>query len=440
VRRLIFVTALLLSCDDTRHGNPDLSMNNDMACMGQACLRMDCGAGKPRTSVSGRVMAPNGIDPVYQANVYVPYSIPAMTTGVRCELCNDPLGGQPITSTVTAVDGSFTLPDIPVTANVPIVIQKGRFRRVAHVTPTACQDNPLTVDQARLPKNQTEGDLPRMAVGTGNWDQIECVLRSIGIDDAEFTDPSGMGSVHLYRNGSDGTAAGSDTQFAGLLGDLTRLDGYNLVFVNCTSNLWMGLANKTVAALNLYDYVNGGGRLYVTDWAYDYMEQVTQFAPYIFFEGGGDMTSPQPLHAAAIASDVQDFPATVTDPQLAQWLHLVSASGIDNMNRVTITDLLADWALAHSTAGDTGMYASQTWVHGTTNGGDRPLTVTFDYNACGKVLYSSYHTRSPGGANGTTATMPFPMYCKSTAQSMLPQEKILEYLLLELSSCIGPLM
>src|SRR5262249_8920458 len=148
------------ACDNGRTGHLDLSTNPDLGCMGQACLKLDCGSGKPRTSVSGKVMAPNGIDPVAQANVYVPYSIPDFSPQIPCELCNDPPGGEPIVGTTTAVDGSFMLSDIPVASMVPIVIQKGRFRRVVQIQPAACQDNPLTVEQARLPKNQSEGHLP----------------------------------------------------------------------------------------------------------------------------------------------------------------------------------------------------------------------------------------------------------------------------------------
>jgi hypothetical protein len=75
-------------------------------------------------------------------------------------------------------------------------------------------------------------------------------------------------------------------------------------------------------------------------------------------------------------------------------------------------------------------------VHGVTNGGDRPLSLTFDYNSCGKVLFSSYHTREPGGAGPT----PFPNYCKSSPTMMTAQEKILEYLILQITDCVGPVM
>ena len=79
-------------------------------------------------------------------------------------------------------------------------------------------------------------------------------------------------------------------------------------------------------------------------------------------------------------------------------------------------------------------YPSITWLTGTVRGRKRPLSVTFDYPqamACGKVLYSSYHTREHG------AQARFPGYC--AAGKMITQEHVLEYLIFELSSCVGPI-
>jgi hypothetical protein len=443
--RKIFLTLSLLtfvSCDGGRSrgpgggGNGDGGNGGNGGCMGQACFQMDCGSGKPRTSVSGRVTAPNGLDPIFDASVYVPYAIPEFPTAVQCETCNEPIGGTPIVTTQTKIDGTFTLENVPVTSQVPIVVQKGRFRRVTYLTPTACADNKLTVDQARLPSKKSEGTLPRMAVGVGDYDQIECVLRSFGIDDSEFTGPSGNGSVHLYDNGLGGLG-GTGSEFGDLLGNAAKMNEYNLMFINCTANQWNTLPNKTLATMNLHNYVNSGGRLYTTDWSYDYMEQVNEFAGYIFYEGGGTTTAPQPPHAAAKATDTNDFKATVMDPNLAEWLKQTNVA-ISATNQVTIQDLLANWVLMKSTAADAS-FPSQTWVKGVTNGADRPLTVTFDYHSCGKVLYSSYHTREPGGASGGFGLNAFPGYCVSSPTTMIAQEKILMYLILQISSCVGPI-
>ncbi len=422
---------------------------NGGGCSGLECNQVSCNASDNNnlgtTTVRGRVTAPNGLDPVYDAAVYVPLMIPEFPATVQCEVCNEPLGGTPITTISTDVNGNFVLPNVPVAQQVPIVIQKGRFRRIIPLNITKCTDNPLTPDQARLPKNKSEGDLPKMAVAVGDYDQIECVLRSIGIDDSEFTAPGGGGAVELYQNGEGGGGFGfggsSASEFEGLLTDATKLSTYNLVFINCTGNTFDQLQNPTAVTQNLYNYVNTGGRLYVTDWSYDYMEQVSQFSPYIFYDGGGSMTAPQPVHQAADANDTSDFSATVADSTLASWL---DATKVITAATLTIQDLLGGWVLMDSTSADQSTYPSQTWIHGTTNGADRPLTVTFDYNMCGKVLYSSYHTREPGGADplggfGGGGGSDFPSYCQSTASTMIAQEKVLEYLILQISACVGPI-
>jgi hypothetical protein len=395
----------------------------DGGCQGLACDIVDC-SGRAPTSLSGVVTAPNGLDPVPGALVYIPSAMTSFAPGVQCEACATSL--PEIVSTTTALDGSFQLANVPATQQLPVIVQKGRFRKQVKVDTVACADRHLTVDEARLPRNQSEGDLPHIAVGVGDYDQIECVLRAIGIDTGEFTPPDTNGAVHLYNN------SGGTPSLESMLSSATSLDKYNLVFVNCTSQTFDLYGSQSMVKANLHDFVQKGGRLYVTDWAYDYMEQVPAFAPYIFFDGGGDLTTPQPLKGADLIWSGAPIAATVADADLAAWLKAANASPDGSVS------LEGAWALARSTAMDQGLYPSTTWVHGSAAGLDRPMTVTFDYDGCGKVLWSAYHTRQPGG--GMQGTINFPAYCKSTPSTMIAQEKILEYLIFEFSSCVGPVM
>src|SRR6185369_8153433 len=120
-------------------------------------------------------------------------------------------------ATHTDVDGKFKLENVPSTSGVPVVVQKGRFRRIVSLDVPACTNTALTIEQVRLPKKKSEGDLPKIAVGIGLWDQIECVLRSIGIDESEF---GPGGAVQLYNNFDD--SSGNATQFEKLLTDATK--------------------------------------------------------------------------------------------------------------------------------------------------------------------------------------------------------------------------
>src|SRR5262249_54252201 len=116
------------------------------ACEGLRCSQVDCGVkGLSPTSVSGTVYAPNGTLPLYRVTGYVPASDPGpLPDGVQCDKCSDTLPGDPIALTKTDEAGNFHLDDVPATADVPLVIQIGKWRRQIKLpNVAACQDTPL---------------------------------------------------------------------------------------------------------------------------------------------------------------------------------------------------------------------------------------------------------------------------------------------------------
>jgi hypothetical protein len=125
------------------------------------CSNPTCPSGS-RTVISGTVYAPNGSLPIYDAIVYVPSEpLQPVADGVSCDQCGKLNSATVFTSALSDATGHFVL-DAPAGANVPLVLQVGKWRRSVRIADVrACADNHLTdPDLTRLPKNRTEGDMP----------------------------------------------------------------------------------------------------------------------------------------------------------------------------------------------------------------------------------------------------------------------------------------
>lgn len=416
-------------------------------CEGLACQVLRCEAGKD-TVLRGRVTAPNGMDPIRQALVYVPADnadkLPPLPAGLGCELCSSPFAGHAVTSAYSSLDGSFELRGVPAGAAIPVVVQKGRFRRMFRVPVQGCQRQEAAIDGGKLalPRSRAEGDLPQMAVAAGDRDSIECVLRDLGIEPREFTGSDGPGAVHLYDNQTPGTPSlPGQLMLPSILTDRSRLLRYHVLFLNCSGTAYAQplLADAGVRA-NLRDYVAMGGRLYVTDWSYDFIQQIPELAPFICFADDQDcsVTTPHGFHTAvAHGGDGEPLTAAVDQSTsggraLAAWLAQLPAPV--QPDRVPISDLLPGWVVVERTAAEASRHPSTVWLTAEAKGRRRPLTLSFDYPpqaACGRVLFSSYHTRE------RLPRLLFPAYCPFSLGGALVQERVLEFLLFELADCVG---
>src|SRR4051812_41335907 len=100
-----------------------------LASMSVPALGQSCPAGTS-TTVSGTVYAPNGVDPLPNVLVYIPATSPgALLSGVSGPVPGQAPPGNPRFGTLTATDGTFKLSNLPVEANIPVVIQSGKWRR-----------------------------------------------------------------------------------------------------------------------------------------------------------------------------------------------------------------------------------------------------------------------------------------------------------------------
>ncbi len=433
---ILLLLAVLSCAQVVPTGDPP--RDPDIPCSGLRCNVTRCGNGQ-ETRLRGQVTAPNGLDPVGKAVVYVPESepLPPLSSDLSCELCRDPIAGKAVTFAYSGSDGRFDLRGVPSGDSVPLVVQKGRFRRLTHVRVPSCKITDLPSEQTRLPRSSQEGSLPKLAVAAGDHDAIECVLRQIGISDSEFATPEKNTAVHLYDNQKPGTESlPGQLPITALLSDLSRLVRYQMVFLNCSGTTYsQNLLSDVKVRANLVSFLRRGGRLYATDWSYDFVQQLPELSPFLCFEDDKDcsVTTPHGFHSAVARGGTGD-------PILADVS--ASAGGLrDFLSRlpkpvpstnIPIGDLLPGWVMIAQTAQDPLRFPTTQYIQGESLGKLRPLTATFDYPpqaGCGRVLYSSYHTRQRQG------TRPFPTYCPLGA--MLPQEYVLEYLLFELADCLG---
>jgi hypothetical protein len=277
---------------------PDAGGGGDTpdACVGLQCQQnLNCPGGPSvKTRLTGTVYMPNGTLPLPNIKVFVPNGpLAAFPTELTCDRCDQDVSGEPVTKTVTGIDGSFTLEDVPAGTDIPIVIQNGRWRRQFTIpTITECTTNSVPATMTiRLPKNKTEGDMPRMAVTLGSADALECLVRKMGIDDSEFTPAGGTGRVHLYasngtsRLGPTGaTALTAATTWWGTSGEnedtviLPRLKQYDMILHSCEGdeNLGGGAGagdQKPNSAKNaLRKYADQYGRVFMSHYHHVWME------------------------------------------------------------------------------------------------------------------------------------------------------------------------
>jgi hypothetical protein len=410
----------------------------NLQCQQTTCTRGPCTqhacAGDAKTTLSGKIFDPAGNVALYNVVVYVPNeALAAINTGPSCDSCESPTSGHPIAATLTDASGAFTMDNVPVGDNIPVVIQVGKWRRqvtVAHTT--ACTDTVFSdTSQTRLPRNQSEGHIPRIAIATGGSDALECLVRKIGVDQGEFTLESGSGRVNLFA----GTAAGTTLGVGGpklptapsLYDDGAKLMGYDLLLLSCegTDNNSRSMAEHQ----NVQAFADAGGRIFGS-----------HFHNIWVHEGLGTWPT-----VAKFASGAHGFTTDITNmidtsfPKgvaFGQWLSNVGAT--PTPGRLVIKG-------AEHTIDASVPPLSQRWIYGTDMDRNTPMVQYLTFNTpvpslpiptpapkqCGRMVLSDLHVASGTGDSGK---VPFPSGCVST--TLTPQEKALEFMIFDLSSCV----
>jgi len=275
-------------------------------------------------------------------------------------------------------------------------------------------------------------------------------LKKIGIDVTEFTPDSGQGRVNLfagYRASKTMNVAGASTPLRPaeeLWASSDRMLDYDMILMGCEGegSIWKPPAEVTVSGslprpvsmqLEVRKYADLGGRIFGSHWHHRWInsDDTTPDNPY-----------PKVASFAKSSGKVDDLTVSVDSSfpkglAFRDWLVNVKAS--------TKPGDLELEKLEHSVDSVDPLLARR-WIFGTDPGGKAgtnhlpemvqyfSFTTPVGAPECGRMVFSDVHVSFGGGDDADT---PFPDRCSTSSDTeLLPQEKALEFMIFDLSSCI----
>jgi hypothetical protein len=274
---------------------------------------------------------------------------------------------------------------------------------------------------------------------TGNADSLECLIRKLGIDDAEITNASGDGRIHFYAGngknkfvsgwpGGSGATLSSATDF---WNDVNKLKPYDIVILSCEGA--QNSNTKPQAALDaMKAYADLGGRVFMSHWHNIWIEGATTPAgpqrPMVWpqvatWSNGGN--TPDPI------TDIIDEQKNPKGSSFATWMLNVMGSTV--RGEVTVHD-------GRTTCSSVVDARAERWVY--YQSGNDQLPQNFQFTTpneaaadarCGKVVFSDMHV------SGGPQAGDYPTSCgnNGVVQPLTPQEKALAFMLFDLASCVS---
>ena len=388
----------------------------------------------PGTSISGTVYDPAGKNPIPHAFVFVPADpngqIPVITPGAKtCDTCDLPIGSY-VAATTSDATGSFALHGVPTGAHVPFVVQIGKWRREVFVSTASCQNTVLSASDTHLPTSQAQGDMPAMAVLTGEVDDLGCLLSRFGIDHGEYTSPHAGGRIDVYQGPgyagstapglSSGTAGDCSNASCPLWSSKASLESYDIVLLACegdpfdeTVEAGPGVSGFNVTAASkqvLHDWLGEGGKVFATHFHYTW-----------FMNGPPDFQGLATWKGYSIGTATGNEAIVTTFPKGEDFRTELADAGLLTNGEIALNKVADSVSSVNAPA--------LAWLRDPGSADTKYMTFATPVgSACGKVGFSDLHV---GGAPSGN----IPAAC--AAQDLSAQEKAIELLFFDLSACVS---
>jgi hypothetical protein len=420
----------------------------------QCSVDKSCSTSSP-TTLTGKVYDPAGLNPLYNALVFIPNvvaDLPTITPGTnKCNACDASVGDY-VAIAQTKDDGSFTLTNVPTGTDVPVTVQMGKWRRTVTVSTRSCSTTTVAAGTLRLPKTHMEGDMPQMALLTGGCDDMACFLTGIGIDDSEFTAPHAGGRVDVYQGVglgglpsgatlSNGTAGNCTTNACPLWQSKASFEYYDLALFSCECGEQTNTNETTNGYTYLSQWLNEGGKVFASHFNYTWFNNTEggfqNVATWLGTSIAGSATGPFAVNNPA------SFPKGVT---YAEWLQNVGAitslgppapinltnvaSSVSTVNAQTTQEWIYQTGGGDGAAGDVKYLSFDTPIGGLPPAADAGESSTKNY--CGKAVFTDLHT----GGELLAQYNPVPSKCPTGAK-LSAQQAAIEFLFFDLSACVA---
>lgn len=351
-------------------------------------------------SLSGKFLAPNQIDPISNARVSL----------FQTE--------EKLAETQTNSQGEFIFNEL-FEGSYTIFLQKGHFSSTLNIVVEGGQET-NAIDAGDIDIQE----FPRIGVVTGAYDNIQNILYDMGLVNAitnaplfdiidgnsagrsaiNNKNPRGQQHNHFGKKASSNPYLATNVDFTldDLLSNPGQLAEYDILFFNCG----LDTANANLNS-NVYDYVNNGGILYATDWAFPFIEQINSIS------GNSYLSFSEP-HQSGVSLSTE---ATILDETLTNWL--VDNFDVSVNGTIIIDEFLGSWQVVESHDETLVM----PWLNGSIEYMDeyndyvtntKNLAFTYQIGE-GGIFYSSFHT-------------------ENNEEGFSDVDRIMEYMVFELST------